>query len=100
MIGDKTHIHISLNYFTRKPARQILLDGENISIQANLIENTLSIIKNTKTSNFSYPNMSRTDSYKYQHNAILSDDLSNLCTYTDGRGTLEFINTIKNFKNN
>tara|TARA_Y100001970_G_scaffold15871_1_gene17853 strand:+ start:38643 stop:39563 length:921 start_codon:yes stop_codon:yes gene_type:complete len=100
LIGDKTHIHISLNYFTRKPARQILLDGENISIQANLIENTLSIIKNTKTSNFSYPNMSRNDSYKDQHNAILSDDLSNLCTYTDGRGTLEFINTIKNFKNN
>ena len=44
--------------------------------------------------------MSRDDSYKDQHNAILSDNLSNLCTYTDGSGTLEFINSIKNFKNN
>ena len=100
-LSDKeVHVHVSLNYFTRKPTRQILLDGENISIQANLIENTLSITKDNNTSDYSYPHLSQNDSYKDQHHAILSDDLNNLCTYNEGFETLKFIDHIRNFKNN
>ena len=31
-------IQIILNYFTREPTRQILIDGQNISLQADLIK--------------------------------------------------------------
>ena len=47
---ENTRINISLNYFTRKPIRQIVIDGENISIQADLITNSASVYENNKVS--------------------------------------------------
>ena len=35
-------VYISLNYFTRKPRRQVVIDGEGISLHGDLIKNQLS----------------------------------------------------------
>ena len=37
------YVQITLNYFTRDPIRQIIIDGEGISIQGDLIANTLTV---------------------------------------------------------
>ena len=42
------YIHTSLNYFSRIPLRQIIIDGENINIKADLISNSCVIHENNK----------------------------------------------------
>ena len=91
------YVHITLNYFTRKPIRQFIIDGEGISIHADLIANLLFISEQGKTSEFSWPELSRNETYKAQHNAIINDDLTFLCTFKEGLETMRLIDNIKSF---
>ena len=94
---DGAHLQVCLNYFTRKPLRQILIDGENISIRADLVENTLSIVERNKTYNYSWPELERNETYRAQHKAILEDHLSYLCTYGEGLEIMRLIDGIRSF---
>ena len=91
------HIHISLNYFTRKSIRQIIIDGEGISIQGDLITKTLSIVEDGEASDFSWPELGRNDTYRAQHQAILEDDLSLVCTLKEGLETMGLIDRVRSF---
>ena len=87
-----TYININLNYFTRKPIRRIIIDGQDISIQADLIENNLNIIEDGKELHFSWSDHNINDTYEAQHQAVINGDLNNICTYKEG---LRIINLIK-----
>ena len=91
------HVHISLNYFTRKPLRQILIDGDGISIQGDLISDTLNIVEDGKSSDFSWPDMRLNDTYRAQHRAIIEDDSSFACTFKEGLETMGLIERIRSF---
>ena len=92
-------IHISLNYFTRMPLRQIIIDGESISIQADLITNTLTLHEDGQKSNFSWPHFERNFTYEAEHKALLSGDFNIACTYQEGLEVMRLIDSIRNFKN-
>ena len=92
--NNGTHIHISLNYFTRKPTRKIIIDGEGISIQCDLISNQLNVYLDDKPSQKSWKNLKRNDTYNLQHQAIINGDSSYLCDYNDGLRTMNLINNI------
>ena len=94
---DGAHLQVCLNYFTREPLRQILIDGENISIRADLVENTLSVVERNETYNYSWPELVRNETYRAQHKAILEDDLSYLCTYGEGLEIMRLIDGIRSF---
>ena len=94
------HVHITLNYFTRRPIRQFIIDGEGISIQADLITNSLSVIEQTEESEFSWPELNRDETYLAQHSAIINGDLSCVCTFKEGLETMQLINNIKSFNEN
>ena len=91
------HVHISLNYFTRRPMRQILIDGETISIQADLIANTASVYEHNNWSEFAWPQLQRNDTYLAQHKAIINGNYSNVCTYKEGLETMRLIDSIRSF---
>ncbi len=91
------YIHIALNYFTRKPIRQIILDGEGISIQGDLIANSLSATVEGKKSDFSWPHLDRNDTYRAQHHAVLEGDFSNICNYDQGLQTMVLIERIRSW---
>jgi len=91
------YVHITLNYFTRRPIRQFIIDGEGISIQADLITNSLSVIEQTEESEFSWPELNRDETYLAQHSAIINGDLSCVCTFKEGLETMQLINNIKSF---
>ena len=93
------HVHISLNYFSQKPLRQILVDGDGISIRGNLTINTLSVVEDGEVSDFSWPELKRNDTYRAQHQAILEDDLSLVCTFKDGLETMNLIDRVRSFGN-
>ena len=90
-------VHICLNYFTRRPTRQILIDGEGISLQADLIANKLLLCENDETSEFTWTDHERNQSYLAQHQAIINDDLSIVCTFKEGLDTMRLINSIRSF---
>jgi predicted dehydrogenase len=89
------HVHICLNYFSRRPTRQILIDGEGFSIQADLISNYLSVHELNEQTEFSCSEVQRNDSYLAQHNAVFGGDLSNICSYREGLETMRLIDRIR-----
>ena len=93
------NVHISLNYFTRKPMRQIIIDGEGISIQADLIANTLSLREHNDPLEFSWPDLERNDTYLAQHQAIINGNFSSVCTYKEGQEIMRLMDNIKSFNN-
>ena len=97
--SDGAHVHISLNYFTRKPLRQILVDGDGISIRGDLTTNTLSVVDDGEASDFSWPKLGPKDTYQAQHKAIIEDDQSYVCVFAEGLQTMRLIDKIRSFKN-
>ena len=89
-------IQITLNYFTRKPTRQIYIDGKNISIQADLIRKNVVCYSNNKKKKYTFYNSDRNSDYKKQHLAILQKKShSNLCTFKEGKQIVYLLNQIK-----
>tara|TARA_B100001964_G_C13970341_1_gene481636 strand:- start:82 stop:762 length:681 start_codon:yes stop_codon:yes gene_type:complete len=95
---ENAHINISLNYFTKKPIRQILIDGENISIQADLITSSATVYENNKFSEYKWPDININSTYMSEHEAILSGNFSNVCSFEEGIKTIKLIDKIKTFQ--
>lgn len=90
--------HISLNYFTRKPVRQIIIDGEGISIQADLEAQTALVHENGKQFEHSWIDLSRNAMYEWEHEAVLSGDTTHACTHEDGLKIMRLIDNIKSWR--
>lgn len=95
---NETHIHVSLNYFTRKSFRRILVDGEGISIQGDLISNKLDVVEDGKESNFTWPRLRRNDTYRDQHAAVLEGDGTKACTFEEGLDVMRLIDRTRSFE--
>ena len=92
-------LQISLNYFTRKPVRQIIIDGEGISIQADLITSTATVLENGSESCYSWDDFSRDDECRTEHCALLSGDFTNACSYQEGQDLMRLVDVIRNWEN-
>jgi len=90
---------ITLNYFTRKPMRQIIIDGEGISIQADLIAGTATIHEDGEAADHAWPDLERSAPYEAEHKAILSGKTSNVCTYEEGLEIMRLIDEIRGWQN-
>jgi CMP-N,N'-diacetyllegionaminic acid synthase len=92
-------IHLSLNYFTREPRRQIVIDGKGISIQADLIARTATVHQDGEKFEYDWPGLERNATYKAEHEAILSGDTHDACTYAEGLETMHLIDIIRKWSN-
>ena len=89
-------IQITSNYFTREPTRQIFIDGDNISIQADLVKKNIIYYDGNKKRIYNFKNLNRNIEYKKQHLAILKNkDTNKLCTYKEGKQLVYLINQIR-----
>jgi predicted dehydrogenase len=99
MLAGKTasgaRLHIGLNYFTRKPIRQIIIDGEGVSIQADLITNYMNVNVDEQANDYTWPEVERNYTYIAQHSAIVNCDFSDVCTFFEGMKTMKLIDRIK-----
>lgn len=95
-----THVTISLNYFSRHPIRQILIEGEGISIKGDLIANSLSFVEDKETLELNWPELKRNYTYLEQHRAIIIENSQSfVCTYTEGLETMRLIENIRSINN-
>ena len=89
-------IQITLNYFMRESTRQIFIDGNNISIQADLIKKNIICYEGNKKKVYNFKNYSRNFDYKELHLAILKNKYNNkLCTFAEGKQLMYLIDQIK-----
>ena len=90
------HINISLNYYSRKSIRNIVVNGFNFSLFVNLIEKEIEFNSNkiSRTKKFSFD---RNQSYFFQIKSFLTNRF-NLCTYDEALFLLKKIDEIKKFK--
>ena len=89
-------IQITLSYFTRHPVREILVDGKNISLKADLINKNVICCEGSKTKIYHFNNSNRNDEYRNQHMAVLKKKItSKLCTFNEGKQLIYLINQIK-----
>jgi predicted dehydrogenase len=83
-------ISLQINYLDLKAKREIIINADELSLKADLIENTLQYedeIKNYK--------ISRDTTYMEQHKAILNDDRETACTFEQGINILHLIESIE-----
>ena len=89
-------IQITLNYFTRKRTRQIFIDGNNVSLQADLIRKNVVYYNGNKKRIYNFKNSDRNSDYKKQHLAILKNKSTDkLCTFKEGKQLVYLINQIR-----
>ena len=95
----KSNLSIDLNYFSRIKKRNIVIDGKNFSIFADLINDKLEF--RSKGSNFikKFYNFKVDDTYIQQHKAILFNEKKIVCNYDFAKNTMKLIDKIKKWKN-
>ena len=92
-----TRVQIDLNYFTKKATRRIIIDGKNISIDADLVEKKIFVSEGEKKSIFSKKSLHRNYSYEHLHKALLKKDFKVCCNYEEGKNLMFLIDKIKKF---
>ena len=93
-----TSVQLDLNYFTKKTTRRIIIDGEGISINADLIEKNIYISEKNNKQKFLKKDFNRDQSYIKQHQAILRKDNINCCTFNEAVNTMKLVEKIRKFK--
>ena len=77
---------VQMNYLDRHSRRELILNVQGMSLKADLIANTLE--RNHECKQY---HVERNDTYRKQHQAMLSGKLSHLCSFEQGMAVLELI---------
>ena len=95
----KTNFNIDLNYFSKNNQRLIIVNGNDLTIRCDLINNTINILRKNKNKIIRFKN-SENYSYKTQHNLILKNKSEQLCNLNEGLQILKIIDKIRTRKLN
>jgi len=92
--SGKTLINVSLNFFSRIKRREIIIDGNNFNIFADIINRKIIIYekKNKIVKSFLKP---ENYSFIQQHLNIMKRDYSKLCSLNEGINVTKLIDKIK-----
>ena len=93
---NKVNIQLYLNYFFKKPMRQILIDGKDLSINADLISNTMYVYKKNNFKKYLLNNFDVNIMYKNEHKEIINNKIKDICIYKEGIETMQIIDNISN----
>ena len=88
---EKATVQIALNYFTRQPVRQIIIDGEGISIEGDLIAGLANVTEDGNKLDYAWPELSQNITYQTEHEALHSGDFDNACSYQEGQELMRLI---------
>ncbi|MBQ8819573.1 Gfo/Idh/MocA family oxidoreductase [Campylobacter sp.] len=92
---NKTLINISLNYLSKTPYRQILIETNNNSYHLDLITNTLKIVdQDGKITQIQNSNLQRNDTFKAMHIDALNMQ-NHICTFSQAMDTMRLIDQIQ-----
>jgi CMP-N,N'-diacetyllegionaminic acid synthase len=95
-IKKNININICMNFFSRYNNREIVIDGKNFSIRANILKKKVDIfLENRKKRTVRWSNFNIKQTYLDEHIAILKKKYNELCSPHEALATLKFIDKIK-----
>ena len=90
--------NLSLNYYTKKALRQIIIDGDNISIFADIFKNELIYYTNNKKIYLKYKDIKRETTQQSMHKNLLKSNNIICCDFKEAYKTMKVINEVRNKK--
>ena len=97
-VNKKTLFNLNMNFFSTIITRLIKIDGNNFSLNADLIKNEILIVKGGRKINKKFLNFSMQKTYEYQLTEVLSNKISNICSLNEGLEVIKLIEKIKRIK--
>jgi len=94
-IKKRMKVIFNMNFFSRINKREIIIEGKNFSINADLIKNEVKFLSKNRIKKFSWKNFNISDTYKLEHKKIFNNDLKNFCDIDQSMETLKLIQRIK-----
>ena len=76
----------------------IKLDGNNFSLNADLIKNEVNLLSKNKVKKFFWKKFNILDTYRQEHKKILNNEFENFCDIKQSLETLKLIKRIKDQK--
>lgn len=87
---DCCSIMLHINYLEKTPRRSLIVNTDKHTYEINFIDKSFK-----RDSDIDRFDFDRNYSYKLQHEAIISNDHSNLCTYEFAKQTLNLISAVE-----
>ena len=92
---NRANLSLDLNYYSRIPMREIIVDQTNSTFHADLIKNILHIKTANSEKVIKFPKFTMDNTYIEQHKAILKNKTKNLCDYNFAKKTMRLIDKIR-----
>lgn len=88
---QQTKVHVYLNYFSKISSRELIIDGEGISIKADLLSSKAVLNRDDQTINIDLSTITKDKTYKLMHEEVLSSKSNFACNYFDGINLMKII---------
>ncbi len=92
---NKIIFNLSSNIFSKNLKREVIINGKNLSIIGDLVNNTIKSYINNKNSINKYSNFNIDQMYIDQHNAILNNKSNIVCSFSEAQKVMKLISKIK-----
>jgi len=97
LLSKKIYFNLNINFFSRLSSRKIKIDGNNFSLNVDLINNSVEIFHGRKKLLKRFSNVKLINTYKDQHLEIIKNKIFNICTFREGLDLIQLIEKIKNY---
>jgi predicted dehydrogenase len=97
-VGKNALLNLNINFFSKIPNRTIKIDGYKFSLNADLIKNKITIIKDKKINIKKFSNFNIKETYKLQCLEIFKNKYSNISTLNESLNLMKILDTIKKYK--
>jgi CMP-N,N'-diacetyllegionaminic acid synthase len=93
---NKTIVNLTMDYISKATIRRLIIHTKNYTIEADMINNNLFLYdKNSKREEIQIDSSDRNYTYMKMHQAIINNNIENVCSYEDGKHIVDFIENIE-----
>ncbi len=97
-INKRIKVIFNMNFFSRINKREIIIEGNNFSLNADLIKNEVNLLSKNKVKKFFWKKFNILDTYRQEHKKVLNNEFENFCDIKQSLETLKLIKRIKDQK--
>tara|TARA_E500000178_G_C16933291_1_gene712766 strand:- start:263 stop:1180 length:918 start_codon:yes stop_codon:yes gene_type:complete len=87
----QTKVHVYLNYFSKISSRELIIDGEGISIKADLLNLKAEINRDDQAISIDLSSNTKNRTYELLHEEVLTSTSNFACHYLDGINLMKVI---------
>ncbi len=94
-VNNNSFFNLNINFFSRINCRRLKVDGNNFSIEGDLINNTIKVVSDDKEDLKKFKNFDIKNTFRSLHLELMSQKLKHTCTIFEGLELMKLIDKIK-----